>query len=45
MTPQEALQLLDNALAQISTTREGHSLLAKALQVLADATEKGEKDE
>ncbi len=45
MTPQEAVQLIDSALAQINTTREGHALLAKALQVLADATKKGEKDE
>lgn len=39
MTKEQALQLLDQAVAQIQTTRQTHEMLIKALQVLAEVKE------
>lgn len=35
MTKEEALNIINNALSQVNTTRQGHELLVKALSVLA----------
>lgn len=36
MTKEQALKILDQALAQINTTRENHAILQKALMVLME---------
>jgi hypothetical protein len=37
MTPKEALELIDNTLAQISLNRVGHETIMRALGVLSQA--------
>lgn len=37
MTPQEALQLLDNVAAAVSVSRQDHARLQQAVTVLAEA--------
>ena len=39
MTPRQALEILDGAVAQISLNRQQHSTLVQASQVLAQAIE------
>jgi hypothetical protein len=39
MTPQQALEILDGAVAQISLNRNQHATLVQALQILAQAIE------
>jgi hypothetical protein len=34
MTPEQAVQMLDNAVAQLNINREGHIALVKAVEVL-----------
>jgi hypothetical protein len=34
MNKEQAIKIIDQALAQANTTREGHALLIKALEVL-----------
>ena len=36
MTPEQALQILDSAIARITTDRQTHSKLSEALRVLSD---------
>lgn len=40
MTKEQALQIINNALANIPTTRQNHELLVLALKVLASETKK-----
>jgi len=40
MTPQQALQLLDNVIARMPLTREDHVRVQQAVQVLAKAIER-----
>lgn len=37
MTPQEAIQFLDNLCSQMSLSRQGHTQVAQAIQVLSAA--------
>lgn len=37
MTPQQALQLIDNVLASVSGTRADHAKLQEAVKVLGEA--------
>ena len=39
MTPQQAIELLNNTVAQINTTREGHIQLAHAIETIKKALE------
>lgn len=43
MTPQEALQLLDQAVAQMNTNRETHSRLVEAVDTLGKAIQPQQK--
>lgn len=40
MTKEEAYNLLNQAIAQINTTRQGHMLLVQALDLLAKVEDK-----
>ncbi len=40
MTPQQALGILDQALQQVSATRQVHAQLVQALQVLGEIVQK-----
>jgi hypothetical protein len=42
MNKEQALKIIDQALSQVSATREGHALLMKALEVLKNFCEKKE---
>ena len=39
MTPEDALQLIDNALSQLQLNREGHVKIQQAVAVLKQAIE------
>jgi hypothetical protein len=40
MTREQAIAILDQAISQIATTRQGHAKLIEALEVLAKSEEK-----
>lgn len=43
MTKQEAIQLIDNVLAQVSLPREGHVKLQQAMEVIKSLEQKVEE--
>ena len=45
MNREQAINIIDQAISQVQTSRQGHELLAKALRVLShsEASEKDEK--
>jgi hypothetical protein len=45
MTPNEAIQILDQATSQVSTTREGHVKLQTAIITLSNMVQEFDKTE
>ena len=43
MTIQEAIQVIDNTLAQVQTNRQNHAVLQQALQIVVAALNAGEE--